>query len=80
MAQLDRTHTIIFVSTTHTHTTDKLRLHLIKFLRICKQSGDFFFGFKVAVYTEVTSPVQKIFGLHTNPDKCKSWIGSEYFE
>ena len=28
-----------------------------KFLRITRQSRDFFFGFKVAVYIEVANPV-----------------------
>ena len=46
----------------------RLRLHQTKFYRIRKQPGDFLFEFKVAVYTEVANPVQKVFGLLTNPE------------
>ena len=35
----------------------RLRYVYTKFLRIRRESGGFFFGFKLVVYTEVTNPV-----------------------
>ena len=40
--------------------------------QIRRQSGDFLFGYKVAVYIEVMNPVQKGFALITNPDIYES--------